>query len=120
MVSVKVACSAPVLAMALKTPEVWPELRAGVTTKPRELVMAVKVVPPPAKVAEAPAAGSVKVTETLFRPTPLASSTLAVRGWEKAVPVEATCDEPEKATIATGGFTILVRLKLAEREPLAA
>jgi hypothetical protein len=75
------------------------------------------VVVAPAKLAEAPVVGAVKVTlAPLTGPPPLAS-TVTCKAVAKAVPTVVVCALPAVAAMlaATGGATVavLVRLKLA-------
>jgi hypothetical protein len=80
---------------------------------PLELVVAVAVLLPPAKVPLAPLAGAVKVTTTpLVGDPPVV--TVATRGAANAVLTTALCGVPLVAVIVSAA--VFVRLKLAAVE----
>ncbi len=80
---------------------------------PLELVTAVVVAVPFAKVPLAPVAGAVKVTVTPLVGTPPVV-TVAPSLVANAVLTVAVCGVPLVAAMATTGAAVLVRLKLAE------
>jgi hypothetical protein len=82
---------------------------------PLELVVAVAVLLPPAKVPLAPLAGAVKVTTTPLVPVPPVV-TVATKGAAKAVLTSALCGVPLVAVMVSTAAAVFVRLKLAAVE----
>ena len=69
-------------------------MNVGEVATPEALVVAVAVVPPPAKVPLAPDVGAENVTSTPASGLPVKAVKVAVRGAAKAVLIGALCDDP--------------------------
>src|SRR5437016_6318448 len=103
-----------VVAVTLREPMKLLAVTKGVVIVPCELVVPVKVRPPPANVPEGPLEGSVKVTEALGTPAPLISKTRATSALPNCWLGATDWPEPETAVIPTEA-TMLVKLNLAVR-----
>ena len=99
-------------AVTVYVPVVPLAVNTGDVATPLELVVAVAVLLPPAKVPLAPVAGAVKVTTTPLVGDPLVA-TVAANGDVNAVLTAALCGVPLVAVIVSITAPVFVRLKLA-------
>jgi hypothetical protein len=89
-------------------------VNAGDTATPCAFVLAMAVLPPPAKVPLAPLEGALNTTGTPFSGFPLASRTVAARGLANKLLILALCGVPPVAVMEAGAPTAtMVRLKVA-------
>jgi hypothetical protein len=115
LVNSKVAVKAPTVAVTLYGPPATVFAVAVRETWPEALVMAV-----PLKVAEAPAAGVVKLTVTPGNATPPALRTTATSDCAKAVFTTVDCGVPLTTVMLAGTVEMLVRSNVAEVAPPTA
>jgi hypothetical protein len=78
--------------------------------RPLELVVALVLFVPLAKLPDAPLEGAVKVIVTPATGLPEESVALATSALEKALPTVADCAEPETAVTVAAEAAVLVRL----------